>query len=106
MSVAARSTATVIGVWLATPPSTYARRPIVTGGNTPGMAQLASSAGTAGPDAVLELPPLPRARAPPAGRPEGGAGAPRGPGPGRAKPFHRVWWVSPKVGPLFWRLGS
>src|SRR2546430_9074625 len=57
MSVAARSTATVIGVWLATPPSTYARRPIVTGGNTPGMAQLASSAGTAGPHGRIVAPP-------------------------------------------------
>src|SRR5438093_2588093 len=50
--------ATVIGVWFATPPSTYSRRPIVTGGKTPGIAQLARSAGTAGPDVRIVARPL------------------------------------------------
>ena len=49
MTRAPSSTAVAIGVWLATPPSMSSRRPIVMGGKTPGIAQLASSAGTAGP---------------------------------------------------------
>ena len=55
--VAPSEMATEIGVLLATPPSTRSTPSMRTGGNTPGIAALARTASTSGPDdRIISLP--------------------------------------------------